>query len=371
MAQTPDRRLRVMLTVSVVIIVGTVAGVVATLPGDGPATGAAQLVPASALLYVHLSTDRSRPAVQQALKVAGRLPGYPAVAAGLERRLDGLVGDSAPGGWAAIRPWLGREAAFAALNTTSSSAGSLIVLDVSRPGLARRFVSGAGAAPDGRYAGVRLFSYRSGTVLAFVQHYLVLGQASSVRAAIDTARGKTPSLSGAAGYEQAAGDEPDDRVLDVYVSSAGVRRVLEPRAGILGALGVVLDRGDLTGAAISFSAVPSGLSVQVHEALDPGLTPVNTPPAAPFTPALPRAMPSGTQLLLDVGNLAQATPGVLRALGAAGVGGRVHRGLSVCFGQDSKVKVERSTRRQGNGERASGAGVNLRYIRNELPCERF
>ena len=60
------------------------------------------------------------------------------------------------------------------------------MLDVGRPDLARRFLSSAGATPDGRYRGVGLLSYQSGTVLAFVEHYLVLGQGASVRAAIDT-----------------------------------------------------------------------------------------------------------------------------------------------------------------------------------------
>jgi hypothetical protein len=323
-----DRRLLVIGLLAIVLMGAVAGGVIASLSGDGPANGAAQVVPANALLYVHVSTDPSRPPVRQALDVARRLPSYPAVAAGIESRLNALVGDSAAGGWPAIRRWLGKEAAFAALNTSSSTAGSLIVLDVGRPDLARRFLSRAGANPDGRYRGVGLLSYQSGTVLAFVEHYLVLGQAASVRAAIDTASGRTASLADSSTYQQAAGDEPDDRVVDIYLSSAGVRRVLDPRSGPLGALGALLDRADLTGAAISFSAVRSGLRIHVHQALDPRLTPVNTSPAPPFTPTLAGVAPSGTQLLLDVGNLANAAPGVLRALAAAGVAGRVQPLLS-------------------------------------------
>jgi hypothetical protein len=329
MLQTADRRLRLTLAVGALVLAVAVGGaLIASVPGGGPATGAAQLVPANALVYVHASTDKSRPAVRHALTVATRFPGYALLAASVENRLNALVGDSAVAGWAGIRPWLGREAAFAVLNTATSSAGSLIVLDVARPDLAQRFLSRAGARPDGRYRGTPLLSYRSGTVLAFVQHYLVLGQAASVRAAIDTAAGRTPSLAGAPAYQRAAGNEPDDRVADVYLAAAGVRRVLDPRAGLLGGLGAVLDRSDLEGTAISFSAVPPGLRVQVHEVLNPSLTPVNTSPAPPFTPTLARVMPSGTELLLDVGNLADAGPGVLRVLSAAGVGGRVQPLLS-------------------------------------------
>ena len=42
-----------------------------------PATGAARVVPADALAYVHLSTDPGRPAVHQAEALARRFPDYP------------------------------------------------------------------------------------------------------------------------------------------------------------------------------------------------------------------------------------------------------------------------------------------------------
>src|SRR5436305_12073351 len=48
-----------------------------------PATGAAELVPGNALLYLHLSTDASRPAVRRALALSGRLPGPASVLGGL------------------------------------------------------------------------------------------------------------------------------------------------------------------------------------------------------------------------------------------------------------------------------------------------
>ena len=46
-------------------------------------------------------------------------------------RLSAIAGGGSSANFATdIRPWLGKEAAFALMNTTSSSAGSLIVLDV-------------------------------------------------------------------------------------------------------------------------------------------------------------------------------------------------------------------------------------------------
>jgi Protein of unknown function (DUF3352) len=136
----PDRRrglLRRRLAAAggllLVVLIG-VAGVL-LLSGSGevpPATGAAQVVPADVLAYVHLSTDSGRPAVQRAQALARRFPDYPLAYAAAINRVTAIVGggsstvDSTTG----IRPWLGREAAFAVLDTATGSAPSLIVLDV-------------------------------------------------------------------------------------------------------------------------------------------------------------------------------------------------------------------------------------------------
>ena len=277
-----------------------------------PATGAAKLVPADALLYVHLSTDRGRPEVRQALTLARRLPDWGLLSAALRRRSGAPL----------TAPWLGREAAFALLDTAGSSAGSLIVLDVRSRARAEGYVAGAGAVPDGSYDRATLLREPSGTELAFARHYLLMGQAASVRAALDVATGRTPSLAGSPGYQQASSGEPDDRVLDAYASVGGIRRVLAPRAGLLGALAVLLDQPTLSGVTVSVSPMTGGLRLQIHEALYPGLARVNAP-AAQFSPTLQRVMPSGATLLLDVHGLAGSAPRVLATLATAGIGGRI------------------------------------------------
>ena len=63
-------------------------------------------------------------------------------------RLTAIVGGSSSTDIATgIRPWLGKEAALALLDTAGASAPSLIVLDVTDQARARRFVTSAGAAP--------------------------------------------------------------------------------------------------------------------------------------------------------------------------------------------------------------------------------
>src|SRR5436305_471005 len=128
--------------------------------GDTPATGAAELVPGNALIYVHLSTDASRQAVRQALAVSRRLPDSPLLLAAVTNRLGTLLSGSSnalvdfP---TQVRPWLGKEAAFAVLDSTTASAGSLIVLDVRNRSRARDFLASQAAQPDGRFRGFALF----------------------------------------------------------------------------------------------------------------------------------------------------------------------------------------------------------------------
>ena len=128
-----------------------------------PATGAAEVVPADVLAYVHLSTDSSRPAVQRAQALARRFPDYPlAYAAAINRLSAIVVGGSGSVDFATgIRPWLGREAAFAVLDTQGGSAPSLIMLAVSSRPRAQRILTGVGAAPVAAYDGIRILGYPS------------------------------------------------------------------------------------------------------------------------------------------------------------------------------------------------------------------
>jgi hypothetical protein len=281
-----------------------------------PATGAAALVPSDALLYVHLSTDRTRPAVRRALALLRRLPAFADLVASEDAKLTASLGAGLP---SAIKPWLAKEAAFAVLNTRGSAAGTLVVIDVRNRARALAFLSGRGATPDGTYYGVGLLRQASGTELAFVRHYLVFGQRASVRASIDAATGRVRSLQGSSAFEQAAAGEPADRVLDAYVPAAGATRLLIPHGGLLGALGTLLDQPTLTGATVSLSPAGGGLKVRVHTAL----ARMKGPGPTPFAPTLAATVPSGSTLLLIVKGLERSAPRILDAAAAVGVGGRI------------------------------------------------
>ncbi len=320
----PDLRLlagalAALLTVAIIMVL-LVGGTSGETP---PATGAAALVPGDALAYVNLSIDSKRPAVKRALTLAGKFPSYPLIRAVVQARLEGLAGSSPSLDFVHdIQPWLGNEAAVALLNTQGTTAGSLIVLDVRDMSKARTFVSQSGALDEGSYRGAPLRRYASGTVLAFISHFLVLGQDASVRAALDVNAGQTPSLASNPAYKSAAAGEPADRVLDAYVSSAGVRRVLAPQGGIIGAIGALLYQPSLSGVTISVSAASGGARLRVHSALDPRLAAGNAR-ATPFAPSLDTVVPAGSLLMLDVSSFDTLAPKVLNAGAAGGLAGRL------------------------------------------------
>jgi hypothetical protein len=322
-------RRRVAVAGGLLLIVLAVVAAALMVFGSGvapPATGAAEVVPADVLAYVHLSTDPGRPAVRRAQTLARRFGGYPLAYAAAINRLTAIVGGGStkPDFATGIRPWLGREAAFAVLDTRGGSAPSLIVLDVANRGRALRFVTGAGAAPVASYDGVRILAYRSGVEVAYVRHYLLVGADAGVRAAIAAGTGRARSLAANRAYQATAVGEPAGRVLDAYVPAAGVRRMLEPRGGVIGAIAGMLDRPTLEGIMVSVSANSDGADVRIHSALGAarGSRASRARPLS-FTPTLQSVLPGGSTLMLDVDGLDRAAPELLRAATTAGFGANV------------------------------------------------
>jgi hypothetical protein len=318
-------RLAALVAIVPVIVLAVIAIVIGTgSSSSGPAAGAAAIVPGDALAYVNLSLDRGRPAVKQALAVVARFPGFPLAEGVALTKLDAILSGGGSIDFATqVAPWLGDEAALALLNTTTSTAGSLIVLDVKDRSRAQAFVHSAGAVAHGSYRGTALLAYPSGSELAFIGNYLVLGQDASVRSAIDVAAKAAPSLDAAPAYRRAAATEPAGRVLDAYASLAGVRRLLAPQGGVVGALGDLLYQPALEGVAVSVSPTAGGARIQVHSALDPTLVHINSSTTAAFTPTLQTVMPTGSILMLDVSGLDRVAPEVLNAGSAAGVAGGI------------------------------------------------
>ena len=157
-----------------------------------------------------------------------------------------------------MRPWLGDEAAYAAV----SPADTLLLAAVADRAGAEALVARIGNLDTAAtHRGVRVLS-AGPTSLAFVRDdVLAVGTAAAVRAAIDRAQGEGDTLAGSPLYERATAGRPGGRTLDLYASAQGVREILAARDGLLGTAGALLDREGLEAAAASLAAEEDGLRI--------------------------------------------------------------------------------------------------------------
>jgi Protein of unknown function (DUF3352) len=305
--------------VAVLLAALIIAGVAVALSGGSgapiTASGTTAVIPGDALAYASVSLDRGNPSVRQALAVANRLPGFGVAGGSALGRVDEvLAGGHAVDYSGQIAPWIGGTAGLALLNSTTSTAGSLVVAEVADRARARQFVRAEGARPDGSYRDTPLLRYPNGNVLAVVGSDLVIGQAASVRAALDAASGARPSLTTDAAYRRAAAAAPSDSVVDAYASPAGVRRVLAGQSGVLGAFGGLLSQPRLQGVGLWLAPTAGGARITIHSVLGPGGSAGRS-----FSPSLQSVIPAGASLMLDVDGLTRALPQVLNAGSATGL----------------------------------------------------
>lgn len=223
-----NRRLLPLALVLVALLAAS-AGLLARGSGDGedrpPATATLKLIPARALVVVHLSTDRERDAVARARRLVARLPSWPRLREDVLRRLD------APGCGIDMRREPGRETALALLPGRGRRATSLILTDAPSTGVT------AIPKPCGAL------------VVRKVGDLVAIGEPESVLAAEALHEGRGRSLAASPVYRRAAAGLPESRVVDAWVSPAGARRLLTPLGGVLGTIGSLLDTPGLRGVA--------------------------------------------------------------------------------------------------------------------------
>jgi hypothetical protein len=293
-ARAPDA-IRGLVAVVVVALAVVLGGGDDGASGQRPASGAARLVPADALVYVHLSTDRDRSATASAAKVADAFPSWPALRDGIVKRLQ------APGCDVAAKALkTADEAALAIFDTGGSkTANSLVLVDTGseHPGTRQR---GCGALSS-----------------EYVGTFLAIGQPESLRLAEQLHAGKGASLADAAGPGKAFGELPADRVADGWVSRDGVRRLLAPQGGLLGAVGTLFDQPALRGAAFGVSAAGDRVRLVVKSQLDPKVARSTASGFEKFTPSLADDVPATAMAYLGVSNLAPALQRILAAAGTS------------------------------------------------------
>ncbi len=268
----------IVAAVAVILVIG-VAGLVALLvmsTGSSDRairTGTLRLIPANALVALHLSTDRGRTAVRDGARVAGRLPSWPRIQRDLVRRV------SAAGCGIDLRRRPGRELTFALLPVRGGSSTPLLVTDAP--------AAGVSAAPKPCGA----------LVVRKVGSLVVIGEPAGVAAAAEVAAGRRPALITSAVYRSAARGLPDARVLDAWASARGTRDLLTPLGGLYATLAGLVDTDGLRGAAAALTTSGDGARFVIRRVA------VSAAPVAPFRATLQDKAPADTLTYVASGDL--------------------------------------------------------------------
>ena len=174
-----------------------------------------------------------------------------------------------------LRKQRGKEAALALLNTRTGTAGSLVLVDTGK---------------EHKSAATKGCGLVSQT---YIGRFLAIGQQQSLTAAraLAQAGDKGASLARNPDFAKAMSGLPADRVADAWASADGVRRLLAPQGGVLGAAGVLLDQPGLKGAGVGLVAHEKGARIVVRSELDPKAKRPQT--FKPFEPTLQDADAQG------------------------------------------------------------------------------
>ena len=228
------------------LVAGLVAiGVIAASGGDvePPPDRAAALVPAGALLYLHLATDRAGGDGDEASAagVAERVP----LLARLRDALLARAGASG-GGFdfeSDVRPWLGEEAAAALVGPSARDARSLLLFEAGDETGARAFMERlAGAAEPTLYRDAEIVGTPA-LASALVDGFVVVGPLDLVRATIDVHAGASPALAGDREYVGLRARLPAGRLVSAFASRPGLQGLLAGPASPLAAFPGVDDLG--------------------------------------------------------------------------------------------------------------------------------
>jgi hypothetical protein len=282
-------------------------------PSEPPSDATLRLVPAGALVALHLSTDVRRPAVRRAGALAGRLPSWPELRRSLLARLD------EPGCGIDMERDPGREVTFALLPGRGGTASPLLLTDAP-----------AGDLPEGETRPCGALSVRRiGDVVA-------IGSPAALAAAARVAAGTRPALVGTPAYRRAARGLPPERVITAWASPAGTRDVLPAAGSLLATLSRIVDLPTLRGALATLVADGERARIVIRRVSRRGVD------APAFRPTLQDHAPADTISYAAAGDLAGSLQSLLllRREGAAGTLDRLLRAGDGALGRLARLVSE-------------------------------
>ncbi len=226
-------------------------------------------VPEDALLYAHFTIDRDSHQYELANDLSEDMPDATLLA--------GQVGAGVPTPSgkpidiaADVLPWATRDLALTMVPGPSKTALPVFLAGVEDRAGAEEFL--AGLAPPGKskrrkHGDADLIVYPAGFAAAFSGDELLFGTESAVRIALDAEAGKVPGLEGS-DQEEAREELPDVRFAEIYLSRAGVQRLLAGRGAGATQLESFVDYAATSGMAASLRIKDDGIDVNLVSRLD-------------------------------------------------------------------------------------------------------
>ena len=278
-------------------------------------------VPKDAVLYAHLTVNSDSHQWELAGDLHDELPNFAALLQSDTSTLAIPAGRSVDLG-REILPWAKDDLALLGVPGPKRTTPEAYIVGVGNSGQADQFLAGLSTKGKGKQVkvgGATVTVYPTGLATARSGDQALFGDVLAVRAALAAQAGRAPRLEGSP-QDAARGTLPDVRLADLYLSRAGVARMLAGRPGTATQLNTFVDYGATTGMAVSLRARDDGVDINLVSALDPKLvqrSPTVFASLPQFDPGLADEASPDALGSVAVGDLG---PALNKALATAGAG---------------------------------------------------
>jgi hypothetical protein len=281
-------------------------------------------VPADAVLYAHFTVKSDSHQSELAGDLADEIPDVSQLAQQVTSALPTPTGTPV-NVTEEILPWAKDEVALTLVAGPKKTSLPVFIVGVGDRQAAAQFVAGiapAGVPKESKQNGTPIDVYPQGFATAYAGDQLLFGLESAVRTALDAKAGKVPDLEDS--DRDAPRDElPDVRLAEVYLSPAGVQRLLATGGAGSTQLETFVDYGATSGVAASLTLKDDGVQANLVSNLDEKLlqkSPTFFADLPQFRPDLADEAGSRALGYIGVGEIGPSLTNVLARAGAQSQG---------------------------------------------------
>jgi hypothetical protein len=278
-------------------------------------------VPRDAVIYAHLTVNSDSHQWDLAGDLHDELPNFAALLQSDTSALATPAGRPVDLGHEVL-PWAKDDLALLGVPGPKKTTPETYVVGVGDSRKADQFLaslSPGGKGTPAKVGDATVTAYPTGLATARSGDEALFGNVVAVRAALAAQTGQAPRLEGS-DQDAARAGLPNVRLAELYLSQAGLSRMLAGRAGSATQLNTFVDYGASTGMAASMRAREDGVEVNLVSDLDPKLeqrSPTVFASLPQFEPGLADEAGSHALGYIGVGDLG---PALNKALATAGGG---------------------------------------------------